>query len=154
MVYRKVLVPLDGSPLAETVIAHVRMLADCCGTEILLLQIVVDPVYDLVLSGPKLATATHAQVSAQRAVSQEYLNRIAANLATQGIQTTTLVREGVVAETILSCAEEYHADLIALATHGVNTPTGWQLGNVAYRIVHDAPVPVLLIRTRIQTTRD
>lgn len=145
--YQKILVPLDGSALAETVIPHVRMLAESHATEILLLQIVVDPIYDLILSGPKLAAATHGCASNQRVQSQNYLDRVATCLREHGITVTTIVCEGVVAETILAYGEKFQADLIVLATHGVNTPSGWQLGNVTYRIVHDAQVPVLLIRT-------
>ena len=146
--YRKILVPLDGSPLAETVIPHVRMLAESQPTEIFLLQIVVDPIYDLILSGPKLAAATHDRASTQRVQSQNYLNHIAACLREHGIKVTTIVCEGVVAETILAYGEKFQVDLIILAAHGVNTPSGWQLGNVTYRIVHDAQVPVLLVRPK------
>ncbi|MBI5301485.1 MAG: universal stress protein [Chloroflexi bacterium] len=146
--YRKILVPLDGSSLAEGVLPHVRMLAENFDAEIVLLQIVVDPIYDLLLSGPKLAAATHDSGSTQHPRSQSYLDCVAKPLREAGLEVTTMVCEGLVAETILACGERFQVDLIVMATHGVNTPSGWQLGNVTYRIVHDAKAPVLLIRAQ------
>lgn len=145
--YRKILVPLDGSPLAETVLTHVRTLAENQDTEILLLQVAVDPIYNLFLRGPKLAAASQDCQSIQHADSQKYLDHVAARLREQHLQVSTHVVEGIVTDAILDFAYKQRADLIVMTTRGTNTPNGWQLGTDAYRIVHDAKMPVLLVHT-------
>lgn len=149
--YQKILVPLDGSPLAESVLPHVQMLAENHAAEIILLQVVVDPVYDLLMVGPKLATASRAQAPTLRITAEHYLNGVALQLRAQGLKVTTLVSEGIVAESILACGAQAQVDLIVLATHGVHSPGNWQLGNIAYRVIHNAPVPVLVIRAKQPT---
>lgn len=146
--YRKILVPLDGSVLAETVLPHVRMLAENHDTEILLLQVVVDPIYNLFLCGAKLAAASQSGASIRHAESRAYLNQVATRLQPAGIKVSTHIAEGIVTDVILNCARDNQVDLIVMTTRGTNTPSGWQLGTVAYRIVHDAQVPVLLVHTK------
>ncbi len=147
--YEKILVPLDGSSSAESVLPHVQMLATTHNAEVVLLQIVVDPIYDLLLTGPKLAAATHDRVFSRRTITQHYLDCLAARLEEAGIRVTTVVCEGIVVEKILDCAHQVQADLIVVTTHGISSPSHWKLGNVTYRLVHDSDIPVLLIRTKL-----
>lgn len=140
--------PLDGSSLAESVLPHVQALATTHHAEIILLRIIVDPIYDLLLTGPKLAAATHDQAFSQRGITQSYLDCLAMRLRKNGVQVTTLVAEGLVVEKILECAKQVNADLIVLTTHGFNSPSHWKLGNVTYQLIHDSELPTLIIRAK------
>jgi len=146
--YQKILVPLDGSSLAESVLPHVRALASTHNAEVVLLQVIVDPIYDLILIGPKLATATHEGMFSQREGAQTYLDCLALQLREHGVRVTTLIAEGMVVEKILDCAKQVAADVIVLTTHGHSLSCRWKLGNVTYRLVHDSEIPVLLVRAQ------
>ncbi|HNB35488.1 MAG TPA: universal stress protein, partial [Anaerolineales bacterium] len=56
-----------------------------------------------------------------------------------------IVQEGAVPETILAVADETHADMIAMSTHGRTGVSRWLMGSVADRVVHYAHIPVMLI---------
>jgi nucleotide-binding universal stress UspA family protein len=121
------LVPLDGSATAEAVLPAVEMLAPAFGTRVLLLTVSGES------DGPASA----------------YLERIAARLSSAGItDVETRIIAGSPAEVILSIAGQTSADIIAMATHGRTGVRHWVLGSVAEDVLHQATVPVLLVRGR------
>ena len=141
--YRKILVPLDGSELSEAVIPQARMLAQCGGGEILLLRVIVAAPYDYF--GADVALARSAADS-MRTEAQQYLDRMAKYLKLNGVKVSTVLREGAVADSILEYAETNLVDLIAMSTHGRSGLGRWLIGSVADRVVHGATIPVLLVR--------
>ena len=141
--YNKILVPLDGSPLAEAVLSHVEALANLEGAEVTLLMVAVYPVAEFAFSDPNLVSDILDTLEAE---TLNYIQSIRTRLQRAGIRTSILVREGSVAETILDVCSEIHADLIAMSTHGRSGVSRWLLGSVADRIINHSPVPVLLIR--------
>lgn len=141
--YKKILVPLDGSPLAEAVLPHVQALAESLGAEIILLRVAVNPAAEFAFSDPSLASDV---VDTMEAETLDYIQSIRARLQRAGLRTSFLIREGSTAETILVVAEEIHADLIAMSTHGRSGVSRWLLGSIADRVVHHSPIPVFLIR--------
>ncbi|MCS6849086.1 MAG: universal stress protein [Anaerolineae bacterium] len=157
--YRRILVPLDGSELAHTVLPYVRKLAACTGAEVLLMQAVPEPEPEVIM--------THAQFGWGRAMSgsivsgsgdlarwiehataaaRDSLDAAAAVLAESGIRVETTVSVGRPAEAILDMAERRGVDLIAMATHGYGGIRRFLIGSVADRIVRHAHAPVLLVR--------
>lgn len=141
--YRKILVPLDGSELAEAIIPQARMLAQCSGAEIVLLRVVnvTPPEY------PELdAPLAQSAADSLRAEAQQYLDRMACYLKLNGIKVSTVLGEGAVADNILNYTDASLVDLIAMATHGRSGLGRWLIGSVADRVVHGAKVPVLLVR--------
>jgi nucleotide-binding universal stress UspA family protein len=132
---RRVLVPLDGTPLAETVLPDARRLAGGGGSLILIQDIPASPVG----AGPgAVAPEKHAEVDT-------YLQRVAGELRGDGalveVHTMTVAS---VALAIDQAATLYQADMIAVATHG-NGPLGRILhGRTAWRALARSPVPVLL----------
>lgn len=141
--YRKILVPLDGSKVAEGVLPHARSLAYSEGAELILLNVAANPALDFAFSDPGLAQEA---IREQEERSQKYMDRIENDLKAAGFRTSTLLRIGSVAEVILEVAEELQADVIAMSTHGRTGPARWLLGSIAERVVHNSKVPVLLIR--------
>jgi nucleotide-binding universal stress UspA family protein len=146
-VYKKILVPLDGSTLAEAALPHAQALASSDEAEIYLLRVSVNPAAEFSFSDPSLASDF---VDAMEAETLAYLQSIRARLQRAGIRTSFLIRKGSIAETILEVAAGVHADIIAMSTHGRSGISRWLLGSVADRVVHHSPIPVLLIRPQVE----
>lgn len=141
--YRKILVPLDGSKVAEGVLPHAKALAYSEGAELILLTVGANPALDFAFSDPGIARSA---VIEQEERSKKYMDGIENDLREAGFKTSTVLRVGSIAETILGVAEELGVDCIAMSTHGRTGPARWLLGSIAERVVHNSKVPVLLIR--------
>jgi len=141
--YRKILVPLDGSKVAEGVLPHAKALAYSEGAELILLTVGANPALDFAFSDPGLAQQA---VEEQEDRSKKYITEIEGQLKSAGFKTSTLLRVGSIADVILGVAEELQVDVIAMSTHGRTGPARWLLGSIAERVVRNSKVPVLLIR--------
>ncbi len=144
--YQKILVPLDGSPLAEQAIPYATEL--CKGsTEVTLFQVVHLP---LPLAAPDVSIATpmpDLQELKQEAI--DYLESLAQRLREDGVHVKTdAVERDVVADAIVEYAEEHSIDLIVMTTHGRSGLSRLVFGSVAESVVRHAPCPVLLIRAK------
>jgi nucleotide-binding universal stress UspA family protein len=144
-VYRRMLVPLDGSKLAEETIPYARELAGRLNLDLDFLHV----------SGP---------LESRLSMVQTYMDNIAEAVRgqIQRIQTTTIGKEafrpidvkskvvtGYPPEEILKYAEENNIDLILIATHGASGVRRWALGSVAHQVLHASKVPVWLIRSGV-----
>jgi nucleotide-binding universal stress UspA family protein len=145
--YRKILVPLDGSDVAEAVLPHVEMLARANNSEVILLRVAVNPAYQFAMTDPSIVGVL---VSNMEAETEAYLKRMTAQLTERGLSVSAEMAEGNTAECIPKIAEEKGADLIAMSTHGRSGVTRWLIGSVADRVVRTAKVPVLLVRPKPQ----
>jgi len=141
--YRKILVPLDGSKVAESVLPHAKALAYSEGAELILLTVGANPTMDFAFSDPGLAQEA---IEEQEERSKKYIVGIENELKAAGFKTSTQLRIGSVADVILGVAEELEVDVIAMSTHGRTGPARWLLGSIAERVVHSSKMPVLLIR--------
>lgn len=143
--FRSVLVPLDGSTLAEAVLDHVVNLGTSSATVFTLLTVVVAP---SLADFPAYATessSVRSDIARQRDVALAHLNRVAERLRQQGARVEPRVVEHPrAAEGILNEAEAHQADMIALATHGRGGAARFFLGSVADKVVRGAEVPVLV----------
>lgn len=143
--YKKILVPLDGSRTAEAVLPQVRELAKLSNAAIVLMNVQVDPFWESLLIGPKLAaTAVGTASVADKATS--YLLSVASSLASSGLEVSVHVANGLVAESILGYAEEIQADLIVMSSRGQSRFMEQPLGSVAYQIARRSKTQVLLVR--------
>jgi len=144
--YQKALVPLDGSPLAECVLSHIKDLAkEGFIKEMTLLNVVK---FDIPWGGEY---PERIDLNAIReplfAASRKYLGEVASRLASEGIKVKTESREGNrPADTITDYARENGMDAIIIATHGYTGMKRLLLGSVAFGVLHQSSVPVLLIR--------
>ena len=127
--YKKILVPLDGSKLAEQALPYARLLAGAYGAAVTLLR-VSDADARLPFSASQSAS--------------DYLNYTAASL--QPLSVESVEKIGKPAEVIVDSALADSDCLIAMATHGVTGPRRWFLGSVASKVVQSAANPILLIR--------
>jgi nucleotide-binding universal stress UspA family protein len=140
--YKKILVPLDGSPLAEAVLPHVQALAKSEGAEIVLLRVAVTPDPNLfhrdVAEGRQITDAIEEE-------AMNYMETEATKLQKEGAKVTSITRDGTIPDTILEVAEETHADVIAMSTHGRIGIQRLLKGSVAEEIVHASHIPVMLV---------
>lgn len=143
--YKRILLPLDGSKLAEAALPHATHLAQRFGSELVLLRAVVSPYAivapDLVLAG------TDPDLRELAAHAEQYLESVAGQLRAQGLQVRTVVCEGPVAESILEHAATLGVDLIVMSTHGRGGVLRWVYGSVAERVLQGSTCPILLIRS-------
>ncbi len=147
---KTILVPLDGSRLAEQVLPHVLFLAPLLDARVHLLNIVPEmQPFDLLLEGTAglpYSDGTIATVERVRTLSERYMEGQAATLRDHGIEVDIEIHVGSPADDIVLVAERDNADLIALATHGYSGIRRWTLGSVTDKVVHAAHVPVLVVR--------
>jgi nucleotide-binding universal stress UspA family protein len=142
--YTRMLVPLDGSELAETILPFAERIAGPLDTEVLLLS-VVEPIS--VVTGLASAGVVGPDALYLRQVEmKKYLAEVAARLEAKGVRVRTVLGLGAPAAEILEVARAEHADLIAMATHGRSGLGRVAFGSVAETVLRSAPVPVLMIR--------
>ncbi len=142
--YQRILVPLDGSTTSEAVLPHAEKLARALNVEIVLLHVDVSPAP--IFEPNESPFAQPEEVKTMHADEKNYLKTVCANLEREGLRVTYLLRDGIVAETILEVAEIERADLIAMSTHGRTGILRLLLGSVAEQVVHHSKIPVMLIR--------
>ena len=136
---KTILVPLDGSELAEQVLPYASEIARRATAEILLLTS-IQPV------GIWDATATAINWEREERVAQEYLDAQKERLQAAGVKVRVKREHGEAAAGILETAEAEDVSLIAISTHGRSGLTRWLFGSVADRIVQHSHVPLLMIR--------
>lgn len=139
--FTKILVPLDGSGLAEAVLPHVERLAIADNAQVVLLAVVV-PVRLYTDAAINYPIDEDQQVSE----AEQYLKAVAARLGELGLRTESVVRYGGAADEILAFAKETGADLIAMSTHGRSGLGRWVFGSVADKVLRAARIPLLVFR--------
>jgi nucleotide-binding universal stress UspA family protein len=136
--YKKILVPLDGSALAEAILPQVKEMARVHDAELVLLRVAL-------AHGFPGVDPTEGQVEAVRE-AEKYLEEMEKTLKDQRIKVTTVVRYGHPAEEILDHADFAGIDLVAMSTHGRTGVSRWVLGSVAEKILRASGTPLLLVR--------
>jgi nucleotide-binding universal stress UspA family protein len=144
--YQKVLIPLDGSELAECALPEVKKLAGggIIG-EVILLNVFEIDFMGVPTTHPRIVDL-NALRNTQSDKSRKYLEKVQSELSSEGIKVKTESQEGTPAQSIVNYAEKNHVDLIVIATHGYTGMKKLMFGSVALRVLHDSQVPVLLIR--------
>jgi nucleotide-binding universal stress UspA family protein len=143
---RHVLVPLDGTPLAEHILPAATQLGGLTGAAYTLLR-VVQPfaVASFDAAGLGVGTVVPEALEGLRREAANYLDRLAQRLRGQGLAVETAVAvHDQPATAILDAVQERHADLVAVASHGRHGLTRLMLGSIADKVVRAAPVPVLV----------
>lgn len=146
MAYKKILVSLDGSALAEAALPHAQALARDEEAEIILLRVSVDPAAEFSFSDPSIANNIIEEMEAE---TLAYMQSARGKLQRAGFRTSFLIRQGPVAETILEVASEIPADVIVMSTHGRSGMKRWLLGSVADRVVTHSTIPVMTIHPHL-----
>jgi nucleotide-binding universal stress UspA family protein len=145
--YKNIMVPLDGSELAECVLPHVEAFVKGFNLSDVTLVRVVEPethyYYGEVHEDPQTVAQREAD---RKASAQDYLNKVANRIKSEGTMVRTEVFVGRVTESLTDYAEKNDIELILIATHGRSGVTRWVRGSVADKILRSANVPVLMVR--------
>jgi manganese transport protein len=130
--YKKILVPMDCSPVDEPILAHVGELAKVHAAELVLVRVA--------------KAETRDAFAHEKGKAEEVMEKQAQKLRGKGLVVSLLVLRGDPPKEILEKAEELGCDLIAMGTHGHKGFQDWVLGSVADAVRHETKIPVLLIR--------
>jgi nucleotide-binding universal stress UspA family protein len=150
---RTMLVPLDGSKLAESVLPHVEALAKQRGAElvqIVLLQVTEEPFItsDYPEASMQLTWEEHVRRIKEhfRQKAERYLVEVQQRLAKAGLNVRSEVLMGKPADEIISYAHNNHPNLVLMATHGYSGISRWEYGSVADKILHGVSSPIFMVR--------
>lgn len=148
--YRRILVPVDGSPRAESVIPLAERIAASQGAELILAHVV--PVPELIETGPLDAETLEIReqlVRRNERVANEYLDRLRAQLAGSEVSVRALVLRGGDARGRMDrLIVDEGVDLVVLSAHGRSARADVSLGSVAAHLVAHAKAPLLIVRRR------
>jgi nucleotide-binding universal stress UspA family protein len=177
--YKRIIVPLDGSALAECVLPHVTSIAKAMDTEEIILITVLERVVNLT---PKNIPEKHSSPAGEYLTDiafsdrpytgrcfefdtslkipvvtgkilkqgQRYLAQIAEGLSKKGVKTGIAVLMGEAAEQIVDFAIEEKTELIIMASHGRSGFSRWAMGSVAEKVFHGSSVPILLVKAKAE----
>jgi nucleotide-binding universal stress UspA family protein len=145
--YKKILVPLDGSSRAERILSHVEDIARFHRSKVILLR-VLRPV--VVSDGYKQVLLEETEQEQRHRVEEEqrYLNGVKGEFREKGVAATTVLETGPVVRTIIAVSQREDVDLIAVASHGRAGLAQVFFGSTAAGILNKADRPILLIRSR------
>ena len=144
--YKKILVPLDGSKRAEMIRPHVRDLASRFQATVILIM-VIEPTYADGI-GETYISISEKAFNAKLKDKELYLDGIASKFRDKGIACKTLVARGPVVEKIIEAANTEDADLIAMTSHGWGGLARIFYGSVAAGILNRVDRPLFIVRSR------
>lgn len=144
--YKKILVPLDGSRLAEQALEDVKAVVSENKTCLIILIRVVEPLLPIYVKDSISAEHYKAAEEKLESEAKDYLMELAEELMRGGMRVEVeLIVGGMADEVILDYAKEKKVDLIVMSTHGRSGVARWIFGSVAQRVIRHSSVPVLLV---------
>jgi len=141
--YKRAVVALDGSPVAEAIIPFILEIAGPLDIEVVLVR-VNRPIPPEVIEGSRHVIVEDPETS--RVDAEEYLAPVAVELRKKGVRVRTQVRRGQPSEEIVQAARDIGADLIAMTTHGRSGFGRLLFGSVAEAVLRESRLPVFLMR--------
>ncbi|MCK8602888.1 universal stress protein [Desulfoferrobacter suflitae] len=142
--YKRILVPLDGSPRAERIMPHVERLAQKFNSKVIFLR-VVEP--GSIIQRPQGAEFENKIMREEEGEAETYVSAWSGEFREKGLRSKGLVEHGAVVYAIIRVAEREDADLIAMASHGRSGLPQVFYGSVAAGILHRIDRPLLIIRS-------
>jgi len=139
--FERMLVPLDGSPLAECVLPHVVAMAAPLGAKVTVLHVCEPRDADEAVQ-PVNAVAWQLK----NVEAEAYVDSVAARLREAGLTVQAQRLEGRAAEQILVYAHRHGCDLILLSSHGRSGLTGWNVSGVVQQLISRARVSIMIVR--------
>ncbi len=142
--YQKILLPLDGSELAEAVFTYAKELAGRLDLEVILLCVGSSDLHEFT---PMYEAYIERAAEIIQRQAREVQRKTGLRPGGKLVKTRGETAEGYPAEEILRYADENHVDMILMATHGRSGRKRWVMGNVADKVLRASKVPVWLVRT-------
>ena len=144
--FKKILVPLDGSQLSQRALEPALALSQQIGAELLLVRVPTADTLSFAVSEAKQRELTRDALV--------YLETIRKSHEQPQFNIRTQVLDGDVASAIVDTARNEQVDLIVMSTHGYSGLTRWVLGSVTEKVLRSAPCPVMAVRAARQPGRD
>jgi len=145
--YQKIMVPLDGSELAECVLPHVDAFISQCQIRTIVFVRVLEAITPAVAGEYAInVEELENREASRKASAEEYLAQVSNRIKPGGSKLEKEVLVGRVADRLAEFADTNDVDLILMATHGRSGVSRWVRGSVADRILRAASVPVLMVR--------
>jgi nucleotide-binding universal stress UspA family protein len=147
--YKKIMVQLDGSELAECVLPHVETVIKGCDSPQLLFVQAVEPItipYGIEASKFTSVEQLKTFETKNKSNAEKYLMKIVDHFTKFGVQVKAEVIFGKAAVALSDFANKNDVDLVVMATHGHSGINRWVLGSVADYLIHSLSVPVLIVR--------
>ncbi len=141
--YNKILVPLDGSALAERALPHAEEIAKGTGAELILMQVIGIPLADVPEAGPAEEEKTF---EGEIASARTYLESIGDRLRPAGLSVRSIVARGDADEQILGFAHRENVDILVMSTHGRSGLSKLVMGSVAQKVMLTTKRPVMLVK--------
>jgi nucleotide-binding universal stress UspA family protein len=142
-VFKRAVVALDGSPVAEAIVPFILEIAGPLDMEVVLVR-VNRPIPPEIIEGSRHVTLEDQEAS--RLDAEEYLAPVAIELRKRGVRARTQVRRGQPVDEIVAAARETGADLIAMTTHGRSGLGRLLFGSVAEAVLRESQLPLFLMR--------
>lgn len=147
--YKNILVPLDGSELAEVARTHAVRLTTLGDAALALLHI-LPPIEGVIAGTTPHATFVDEQQDVVEGRARRYLESLSERIGPNTATVHAVVKSGHLAETIIDYVNEHPVDLIVMSSHGHSGLQRCVLGSVADKVLRAADVPVLLVRAHEQ----
>ena len=145
--YKKILVPLDGSKRAEAILPHVKNLALCFKAEVIFF-IVIEPGHFIEHDEISYTSTYEERRDHQIKETESYLASLLKQFHEENIKVQTLIGDGPVVKAILNTAESESVDLLAMASHGRSGLSRTFYGSISAGVLQRIDRPLLLVRSR------
>ncbi|MBI3944173.1 MAG: universal stress protein [Chloroflexi bacterium] len=139
--FNHILVPLDGSVLAESVLPHVIALSRTIYAEVTLLHVLEHH-----SNGGHTVPVDPLDWHVSKAEAEVYLEKVATRLRDGGLRANHVVIEGKAAEGIIEYAHSHAVDLIIICSHGESGLTGWNISSVVQKIILRVYLSIMIVR--------
>jgi nucleotide-binding universal stress UspA family protein len=144
-----ILVPLDGSILAECVLPHVLAFAQTFCSKVTILNVL-----DRESAYGSMNVVNPLDWAIRKAIAETYQQGVSDRLSKAGLQISSAITEGRAAEAIINYAHEHKVDLIALSTHGLSGLSGWNISSIVQKVIYRAYTSLLIIPAYQQVQMD
>ncbi len=155
--FKRILVPVDGSPLAEAALSYATVLAKSNNAEIVLLRVVeyssdlYSGCHEYPHTDPEFIRSLSEKKKAVQLNALRYLNHLAEQLKMQNQAVSIKIGKGPVVKAILDVVEDQGADLIVMTTHACSGLSHRMIGAIADQVMFEASVPVILVHSNLPT---
>ncbi|MFW6056569.1 MAG: universal stress protein [Chloroflexota bacterium] len=144
--FNRILVCLDGTPLAEHMVTYATEVAQKFGSTVVLLQVLQVPSSLAAASAQGAESVIEEEMKRLAHESRTYLEGLASGLSERGINSETVTLEGMPGDAIVDYASQNNVDLIAISTHGRKNVGRLVFGSVADHVLRHTNIPVLSVK--------
>ena len=145
--YQKILIPLDGSELAECSLSHAKVIAKGCNASELIVFRAIEPLSAQTISA--IAEAGNNLLGKaeyeNKKEAQDYISKMASTLKAEGFPARGVTTNGKPPDEIIDYSHKNNIDLIVMSTHGRSGISRFYFGSVAEKVSRHSPIPVLLV---------